>query len=194
VVVPVVLGSRSTDLLASLGPGRLQAGDRLGAGPVTGPLADHLEPDGTVDHGRDGDEIVVRVLPGPHPDRFPSAVLDDLATTPMTVDGASDRIGLRLDGQVRRAAAELASLGMVTGAVQVPPDGRPVVLGPDHATLGGYPVAAVVITADRWKLGQCRPGDRVRFVPVTAAEAVAARVALDRSMAAVVGRYPTEAG
>jgi biotin-dependent carboxylase-like uncharacterized protein len=196
-VVPDVLGSRSTDRLASLGPGRLQAGDRLGAGPVTGPFADHLRLDGIVEHDgdREGDEVVVRVLPGPHPDRFPSTVLDDLATTPMTVDGASDRIGLRLDGPVRRAPGELASLGMVTGAVQVPPDGRPVVLGPDHATLGGYPVAAVVITADRWKLGQCRPGDRIRFVPVTAAEAVVARAALDRSMAAaVVGRYPTEAG
>ena len=87
------------------------------------------------------------------------------------------------------------TLGMVNGAVQVPPDGRPVVLGPDHATLGGYPVAAIVITADRGKLGQCRPGDRVRFVPVTAADAVAARLPLDRSMAAaVVGRYPTAAG
>ncbi len=198
-VVPDVLGSRSTDRLTSLGPGRLQAGDRLGAGPATGRLADRLGPDGAVDRDGDrggrGDVVSLRVLPGPHPDRFPSTVLDDLATTPMTVDGASDRIGLRLDGRVRRAPGELASLGMVTGAVQVPPDGRPVVLGPDHATLGGYPVVAVVITADRWKLGQCRPGDRVRFVPVTAAEAVAARVALDRSMAAaVVGRYPTEAG
>ena len=135
------------------------------------------------------------MLPGPHPDRFPSAVLDDLAAAPMTVDGASDRIGLRLDGRIRRAPGELASLGMVIGAVQVPPDGRPVVLGPDHATLGGYPVTAVVITADRWKLGQCQPGDRVRFVEVTVIEAAAARMALDRSMAAaVVGRYPTEAG
>ena len=181
--------------LASLGPGRLQAGDRLGAGPATGRLADHLRPDGLGDRDRDGDAVSLRVLPGPHPDRFPSTVLDDLAAAPMTVDGASDRIGLRLDGPVRRAPGELASLGMVTGAVQVPPDGRPVVLGPDHATLGGYPVAAVVITADHWKLGQCRPGDRVRFVPVTAADAVAARAALDRSMAAaVVGPYPTEAG
>ncbi|HEY1734665.1 MAG TPA: 5-oxoprolinase/urea amidolyase family protein [Acidimicrobiales bacterium] len=195
VVVPEVLGSRSTDLLVSLGPGRLQAGDRLGAGPVTGLPADRLEPDGAVDGARDGDAVVLRVLPGPHPDRFAPTVLDELAATPMTVDDSSDRIGLRLDGQVRRAPGELASLGMVTGAIQVPPDGRPVVLGPDHATLGGYPVAAVVITADRWKLGQCRPGDRVRFVPVTAAEAVAARATLDRSMAsAVVGRYPTEAG
>ena len=149
----------------------------------------------TVATDGDGETVVIRVLPGPHPDRFPSAVLDELAATPMTVDGASDRIGLRLDGPVRRAADELASLGMVTGAVQVPPDGRPVVLGPDHATLGGYPVVAVVITADRGKLGQCRPGERVRFVPVTAAEAVAARTALHRSLAAaVVGRYPSEAG
>ncbi len=194
IVVPDVLGSRSTDQLAGLGAGRLQAGDRLGAGPVTGPPADHLEPVGAVDPDGDhgGDEVVLRVLPGPHPDRFPPTAFDELAATPMTVDGSSDRIGLRLDGQVRREPGELASLGMVTGAVQVPPDGRPVVLGPDHATLGGYPVVAVVITADYGKLGQCRPGDRVRFVPVRAAEAAAARRALKQSMAAaVVGRYPT---
>ncbi len=65
-------------------------------------------------------------------------------------------------------AAALDSQGVVTGAVQVPPDGDPVVLMPDHATLGGYPVLAVVVAADHGLLGQCAPGTRVRLVPVDA--------------------------
>ena len=57
---------------------------------------------------------------------------------------------------------------MVTGAVQVPPGGDPVILLPDHATLGGYPVVAVVVAADHGLLGQCAPGTPVRLVPVDA--------------------------
>ena len=64
---------------------------------------------------------------------------------------------------------------MVTGAVQVPPDGDPVVLLPDHATLGGYPVLAVVATADHGRLGQCAPGTLVRLVVVGVDEAEEAR-------------------
>ena len=80
----------------------------------------------------------------------------------------------------------------MTGAVQVPPDGDPVVLLPDHATLGGYPVLAVVASADHGLLGQCAPGTRVRLVPVDARRggrgAAGARAASWRG--AVVGTYP----
>ena len=80
---------------------------------------------------------------------------------------------------------------MVTGAVQVPPSGDPVVLMPDHATLGGYPVVSVVVSADHGLLGQCGPGTAVRFVPVSGDEAMAARVAWRRRLDhAVVGHYP----
>ena len=80
----------------------------------------------------------------------------------------------------------------MTGAVQVPPDGDPVVLLPDHATLGGYPVVAVVASADHGRLGQCAPGPRVRLVPVDLATARGrgpARCAA-ASSGAVVGHYP----
>ena len=84
---------------------------------------------------------------------------------------------------------------MVTGAVQVLPTGHPVVLGPDHATLGGYPVAAVVIRADHHLLGQCRPGDEVRLDVVTVEQAVGAHRALRASLSrAVEGRYPVVPG
>jgi allophanate hydrolase subunit 2 len=190
-VVPTVAGSRSTDLLSGLGPGPLVAGDRLGAGPRTGTLRDHLA------GPPPGDRIRLRVLPGPHPDWFPADVLPGLAAQPLAVDPSSDRVGLRLTParRVPRATGELDSQGMVTGAVQVPPDGHPVVLGPDHATLGGYPVVAVVIAADRWKLGQCRPGDRVWLVPVSFDEAADALAATRRLLhTAAVGRYPVVAG
>lgn len=84
---------------------------------------------------------------------------------------------------------------MVTGAVQVPPDGQPLILLPDHGTHGGYPVVAVVISADLAALGQCAPGDRVRFDPVDFRRADQAFAELRRAMdQAVTGRYPTRAG
>jgi allophanate hydrolase subunit 2 len=80
---------------------------------------------------------------------------------------------------------------VVTGAVQLPPDGDPVVLLPDHATLGGYPVLAVVASVDHGRLGQCAPGTRVRLVPVAPGDADEAWTASRRELArAVAGTYP----
>jgi allophanate hydrolase subunit 2 len=109
------------------------------------------------------------------------------------VGAASDRMGVRLDGDEVLAAVgpAVASRGMVTGAVQVPPDGRPVVALCDHATVGGYPVVATVVHADLGRLGQLRPGDAVRFEPVDPAEADRARARLDQALErAVVGWFP----
>ena len=80
----------------------------------------------------------------------------------------------------------------MTGAVQVPPDGDPVVLMPDHATLGGYPVLAVVVSADHGRLGQCAPGTRVRLVPVDARRGATRRGGRQRRGVdgRVVGPYP----
>ncbi len=77
----------------------------------------------------------------------------------------SDRVGLRLEGGTlpRSRGEELASEGVVLGAVQLPPNGRPVVFLADHPTTGGYPVVAVVEPADLWRCAQLRPGDPVRF-------------------------------
>jgi len=192
--VPVVMASCSTDTLSWVGPGPLRVGDQLGLGPAPplGALADHLAP-GTGSAA--GGPRTLRVVGGPHPGWFAPDALERLGAVRFVVDGASDRVGLRLqaDGpaDLGRRVGELDSLGMVTGAVQVPPDGRPVVLGPDHATLGGYPVLAVVIRADRGVLGQCRPGDRVHLVPVPMDEADRAGRGLEHDLGrAAVGRYP----
>lgn len=158
-----VLGSRSTDTLGELGPRPLQAGDRLrlGPAPATGPAALDVPPARRCDG--------LRVAPGPRADWFADDALTVLRTTQWRALPASDRVALRLDGpplpRVRagESAAELASEGLVLGAVQVPPDGRPIVFLADHPTTGGYPVIAVVDPADLWQCAQARPGDPVRF-------------------------------
>ena len=82
-----------------------------------------------------------------------------------TVSNDADRVGTRLDGPRLdwSRTHELPSEGMVEGALQVPPSGRPVILGPDGPVTGGYPVIAVVVDADRDLLAQARPGTRLRF-------------------------------
>lgn len=156
--VPPILGSRSTDLLSGLGPAPLRAGDRLAVGRTSEPIivdcAPGYEPE---------DEPVLRVLAGPRDDWFES--LEPLARGSYEVSAHSNRIGVRLEGRplVRRRAGELPSEGMVVGALQVPPNGLPIIFLADHPTTGGYPVAAVVTTADLSRAAQLRPGQRVRF-------------------------------
>jgi allophanate hydrolase subunit 2 len=83
-----------------------------------------------------------------------------------TVTNAANRVGVRLDGpKLERARTdELPTEGLVTGALQVPPSGCPILLLNDHPTTGGYPVVAVVATADLPRAGQLGPGDTVQFL------------------------------
>jgi allophanate hydrolase len=112
-------------------------------------------------------------------------------------------MGVRLDGRRLATAGEVVSQPMVGGAVQLPADGRPIVLLADHQTVGGYPVVAVVIEADQPRLGQARAGDELGFEAVTLAEARARRAhqrsAMRRAAAtlrgdAVWGRLADDAG
>ena len=159
--VPTVLGSRSTDQLAGIGPPPLRAGDDLPVGPHPDewPVVD-LAPTGAWPT-----ETVLPVMAGPQADWFDDG-LAVLAHGTFTVTSATNRVALRLDGPavVRRYDHELPPAGLVPGAVQIPPDGRPVVFGVDHPVTGGYPVLAVVRGRALDRLGQVRPGERVRFV------------------------------
>ncbi len=192
----LLLGSCATDLLSGLGPGPIHAGDHLAAGVISPPLGDHV--DAGAQTARSGAEaVVLRVVPGPHPERFAPGALDSLASMGFTVEADSNRIGLRLrprDAAPLLAAGtitELDSQGIVTGAIQVPPDGNPVILLPDHATMGGYPVLAVVAAVDHGLLGQCAPGTSVVLAPITQATAHLAWSAHRRRMAdAIAGHYP----
>jgi KipI family sensor histidine kinase inhibitor len=197
---PATFASCATDELSGIGPGPLERGQELYAGPWSPPLGDHLAP-GPWPQEVEDSSVTVRVVPGPHPECFRPDALERLARSRFVVGDDSNRVGLRLrleDGRstsMRVDRAELDSQGVVTGAVQVPPGGDPVVLLPDHATLGGYPVVAVVVTADHGLIGQCRPGTMVRFASVSYEDAVAARLAARRSLdRAVVGHYPLTTG
>ncbi|MFQ6171096.1 biotin-dependent carboxyltransferase family protein [Oryzobacter sp. R7] len=170
IAVDPVLGSRSTDTLSGLGPPPVRAGDVLPVG-AAGSRLPHL------DHAPRREDAstpaVLDATPGP---RAPwvggEPALGGLIGPVWTVGGASDRIGLRLNGsRVERDAAhrerELPSEGLVRGAVQVPPGGEPVVFLADHPVTGGYPVVAVLTPDAADRAAQLRPGDTVRLRLVT---------------------------
>jgi KipI family sensor histidine kinase inhibitor len=161
--VPPVLGSRSADLRSGLGPPPLRAGDVLPVGAPAPTLGAAAPGAATVMPTRE--PAVLQVIPGPRDDWFAPGALQALCGGTYAVTPASDRTGLRLDGPaLRRAhAGELPSEGVVTGALQVPPGGGPILLLPDHPVTGGYPVIAVVVSADLGLAGQLRPGTRLRF-------------------------------
>jgi biotin-dependent carboxylase-like uncharacterized protein len=156
--VEPVLGSRSTDLLTGLGPAPLRAGDVLAVGPEPAASPSPVRPDPL-------DARALRLVPGPRADWFEESALTTLTTGDWRVTPAANRVGIRLGGPTLERARndELLSEGLVTGALQVPPNGRPILLLNDHPTTGGYPVIAVVVHEDLPRAGQLRPGDAVRF-------------------------------
>ena len=163
--VPPLMGSRSTFLPAGFGghQGRaLQAGDVLacGAGPGDVRLLRAQPPSGETDE-------LLRVVAGPQANQFDDGGLAAFFGGRYRIGMASDRRGLRLGGpQATHRQAELPSQGVLPGAIQVPPDGQPIILGWDGPVTGGYPVIAAVIAADGPRLAQLRPGDAVRFATV----------------------------
>jgi biotin-dependent carboxylase-like uncharacterized protein len=158
VAVPPVLGSRSTDVLSGLGPAPLAAGDQLPVGTATGPITVDVAPVPEPE-----EEPVLRVVAGPRDDWF--TTLAPLTSGAYEVTAQSNRVGVRLAGPAltRGRPGELPSEGMVTGALQVPPNGLPIIFLADHPTTGGYPVAAVLVADDVRRAAQLRPGGRVRF-------------------------------
>lgn len=180
--VPPVLGSRATDVLAGLGPDPLGSGDVLPVGaPARGVPAATLSFSGVpgspaigaLVHQSGslpaaGEVTELPIVLGPRDDWFDAAAIALLTGQDWLVTPRSNRIGLRLDGEPlarapERDGAELPSEGCVTGAIQVPPDGLPVLFLADHPLTGGYPVIGAV-TADHVPLaGQLPPGARVRF-------------------------------
>lgn len=187
--LPPVLGSRSADLLAGLGPPALKRGDRL-------PLGRGLPPEALA--GRSLPPLLRPAYPwdievcavlGPQDDRFSSEAPITLSTGVYKVDQRSDRAGCRLEGpRLRhtgggegRHGADIISDGTPLGAIQVPPDGQPIVLLQGHPTMGGYAKIGVVVSSDVGRLAQVAPGGRVRFRWVTRDEAhLIHRAAIDR--------------
>lgn len=156
-----VLGSASTDALTGLGPPALGAGDWLAIGRRL-----REWPAASVAPVRElAAEPVLRVVPGPRDDWFAPDAVETLCAARWEVLPASNRIGVRLRGPrlERCRDGELLSEPLVPGALQVPPGGGPIILLADHPTTGGYPVLAVVCSADLPRAGQLRPGDALRL-------------------------------
>ncbi|MDF2936317.1 MAG: hypothetical protein K0Q90_1690, partial [Paenibacillaceae bacterium] len=192
IAVPEVLASRSTYARARLGglAGRpLQADDLLPLGPLPpqarrlmarlrrcrggrGPFA--AAPELATPAPLPGQAATtVRAVRGPEAARFAPEVLRRFFAGPYTVRPEADRMGVRLAGTpvALEAAASMVSEAVAPGAVQVPPDGQPIVLLPDCGTTGGYPRIAQVAAVDLPLLGQLRPGVQLRFREIDLAEA-----------------------
>jgi biotin-dependent carboxylase-like uncharacterized protein len=156
----VVLGSRSADLLSGIGPPPLTAGDRLPVGPSfqPAPLLD------VVPVRARPPVLELRILPGPRHDWLLTEGWELLTTAHWVVRSESNRVGLRLDGPtLPRTSGELPPEGLMTGALQIPNAGAPVLFLADHPTTGGYPVPAVVVDEDLDAAGQAGPGTVVVF-------------------------------
>ncbi|MBM6588709.1 carboxyltransferase domain-containing protein [Brevibacterium sp. RIT 803] len=164
----IALGSASADTLAHLGPAPLEPDTTVALGrPESAPhLVDPARGSGHERHlPAPGETIEMSVTLGPRGDWFTSAGVETLLGQEWTVTHESDRVGLRLAGVVpleRARTGELPSEGAVTGALQVPPNGQPVLFGPDHPLTGGYPIIASVDDTDL--AAQLAPGVKIRFV------------------------------
>lgn len=163
--VEPVLGSRSWDSLAGLGPSLVRAGDVLPVGvdadgwPLVDAVAPPLAPPS-------GGPVVLDVVAGPRDDWFRPDWRRTLTGQTWTTRPDSDRVGVRTtapDPLVRQRDGELPSEGVETGSLQVPPEGHPVLFLADHPVTGGYPVVGVLTAASVDRAAQLRPGDPLRF-------------------------------
>ena len=173
--IPPVMGSRSTGLRFGVGgfEGRkLARGDML---PLRAPVPDlpDLVCRRLISRPVFGKHNVLRAIPGPQDDMFSDKELNGFFSHPYSVTNATDRMGIRLEGEpiVPKRTSDIISDGTVFGAIQVPSGGQPIILMADRQTTGGYAKIAAVITADLPRAAQMRPGCTVRFMPVTVEEA-----------------------
>lgn len=182
IAVQKVFGSRSTDLMSGIGPPALGAGQLLSVGDDVS-AAEDVDPAGRPERTgrvnaanepvltrtqRSG-PVTVCVMTGPRTDWFTAQAWASFTGQEFRVTPQSNRIAIRLDGRPLERArdGELHSEGMIRGAVEVPPSGRPMVFLADHPVTGGYPVIAYVVDDDVDACGQLRPGQAVRFRSVT---------------------------
>lgn len=163
-----VLGSLSTDVLAGLGPEPVTAGAVLPVGSTGPGIPAVTHPDVIGADPLDTAEVVLDIVLGPRTDWFSGDAIDVLTRQAWLVSSRSNRVGLRLEGEslTRVVDAELPSEGTVSGAIQIPPNGQPVLFLADHPLTGGYPVIGSVATHHLPLAGQLPPGARIRFTPI----------------------------
>lgn len=170
--IPPVLGSRASHIATGLGPPRCTSGTVL---PIGAPFCfapPTANTDAIDELARELDRHTLRIVQGPHLHRLPPRCLDELLSRGWCINHQSDRIGTRLRGDAcSSAAADMPTEGTFHGAIQLPPDGQPIILGPDGAPTGGYPIIASVISVDLPALAQRRPNDAIRFTLVSVDDA-----------------------
>jgi antagonist of KipI len=163
--VPKAMGSASTHLTTGVGGRALRRGDVLPIGDeaVRQPRTAAKDVPPLTPGG------ILRVTEGPQAESFAGELYGGL----YTVSEESNRMGLRLRGPaIPSPGGHMLTEGVPLGAVQVPPDGQPIILFVEHQTTGGYPKPANVISADFRRLGQLRPRDQVSFERVTIEQAL----------------------
>lgn len=169
------LGSMSTNLMCARGGmhGRaLVSGDVISAGDLDYPA----EPGFSLraDQRPDYSDHALHVIPGPHISRVTNTFFGER----FTVTPSSNRMGYRLEGRLLEAPGEeLLSFPVIAGVIQLPSGGQPILLMADHQTAGGYPVIATVTSASMPVAAQLAPGDELRLVESSVADALAARAA-----------------
>ena len=177
-VVPKIMGSKSTYLSGRFGGlegRRLRRGDVLYTSDIPAPLDKlglRFPSDWIPSLGK---AILLRVIPGPQDHHFTKNGFETFYSTSYQVTSHCDRMGIRLEGPKieRRPDVEdsIISEGLISGAIQVPGDGKPIIILTELVT-GGYTKIATIISTDLPKVAQLKPGDRVRFEPISIEEAL----------------------
>ncbi|MBO4265764.1 MAG: biotin-dependent carboxyltransferase family protein [Lachnospiraceae bacterium] len=174
--VPVVMGSRSTDIKCKLGgyEGRpIRDGDEIDF--LSNVKSLPLMKERKLETPEYGAEVVeLRVTMGPQDDHFTQEGLGTFLDSEYTVTSQCDRMGYRLEGPViehNELGADIISDGIAKGAIQVPNSGQPIIMMSDRQTLGGYTKIANVISVDIPKLAQCKYPQKIRFSQVSVEEA-----------------------
>jgi antagonist of KipI len=183
--VPIVLGSASTHLAAGFGGfhGRaLKKGDVLKIGSE---VRDSIDGNVTKLRELSRPRKTIRVTKGPQVHLFDDDAIGQLCASEYVVTEQSNRLGLRLSGVALKPVGpgELLTEGVSLGAIQIPPNGQPIVLFVDQQTTGGYPKLANVIAADMHCIGQLRPRDTVRFEMVSMEDAIRVLREQERALA-----------
>jgi biotin-dependent carboxylase-like uncharacterized protein len=164
-----VLGSCSTDTLARIGPAPIAAGHVLPVRSVVRGAIVGLHEQPPADLPTTEQIVTLDVVMGPRTDWFTPEAVALLSSQVWKVTPQSNRVGLRLAGEVpltRANAAELPSEGTALGALQVPPSGQPVLFMADHPLTGGYPVIGAVASYHLDLAGQVPIGASLRFNPI----------------------------
>lgn len=174
--IPMMMGSRSTDTKCKIGGyhGRkLEKGDHIWFRAKRRYLSSFLSRTIPQEHFEEG-TITIRVIMGPQDDYFTPEGIQTFLKEEYTVTSECDRMGYRLDGEYiahNDKGADIISDGIALGAIQVPSNGRPIVMLSDRQTTGGYTKIATVISVDIPKLVQCKEQAKIRFEKISVEEA-----------------------